>query len=92
MAKLTGREARLTKDGETDWSDDEFQAWFHEETGHQDVMFRIDLNTGKEVVNMANINHKEDSTKVVCGKWHVSWPSKRRASRNKRKISNHPSE
>ena len=35
-------------------SDQEFMAWFHEETGHQDVMFRMDLKTRKEVIDMAN--------------------------------------
>ncbi len=39
---------------ESEWSDQEFQAWFYEETGHQDVMFRMDIATRKEVVDIAN--------------------------------------
>jgi DnaJ-class molecular chaperone len=62
--------ARLTKDGETGWSDDEFQAWFHEETGHQDVMFRMDLNTRKEVINMANIQSQGGLDKG--GMWEMA--------------------
>jgi DnaJ-class molecular chaperone len=39
--------------GSTWSSDQEFMAWFHEETGHQDVMFRMDVATRKEVIDMA---------------------------------------
>lgn len=40
--------------GYTSWSSDqEFLAWFHEETGHQDVLFRMDLATRREVIDMA---------------------------------------
>lgn len=47
--------ARLSCEGEgTGWSDEEFQAWFHEETGHQDVLFRMDIATRKEVIDIAN--------------------------------------
>lgn len=52
--------ARLGSDGpeeggaSTRWSsDEEFLAWFHEETSHQDVMFRMDLATRKEVMDIA---------------------------------------
>jgi DnaJ-class molecular chaperone len=44
--------ARLSEDEGNGWSDDEFQAWFHEETGHQDLMFRMDLSTRKEVIDV----------------------------------------
>jgi DnaJ-class molecular chaperone len=46
--------ARLVDDGEdSSWSDDNFKAWFYEETGHQDVMFAMDLATRKEVMDIA---------------------------------------
>ena len=48
--------ARLTTDGEDNnvaWSDDNYRAWFYEETGHQDVMFKMDLATRKEVIDIA---------------------------------------
>lgn len=47
--------ARLSGKGEDNhWTDEEFQAWFYEETGHQDVLFKIDLSTRKEVIEVAN--------------------------------------
>jgi DnaJ-class molecular chaperone len=46
--------ARLMKNGESSMSDDEFQAWFYEETGHNDIMFRMDLTTRKEVIEAGN--------------------------------------
>ncbi|CAJ1926090.1 unnamed protein product [Cylindrotheca closterium] len=36
------------------WSDESFQAWFHNETGHSDVMFNMDLQTRKEVAEVAS--------------------------------------
>ncbi|OEU16165.1 hypothetical protein FRACYDRAFT_143143, partial [Fragilariopsis cylindrus CCMP1102] len=48
--------ARLTTDGEDNnvaWSDDNYRAWFYEETGHQDVMFKMDLAIRKEVIDIA---------------------------------------
>jgi hypothetical protein len=45
---------RLMKNGESLMSDDEFQAWFYEETGHHDIMFRMDLTTRKEVIEAVN--------------------------------------
>jgi curved DNA-binding protein CbpA len=45
--------SRLEQDDDSSsWSDEEFRAWFYEETGHQDVMFRMDLQTRKEVVDI----------------------------------------
>ena len=45
--------ARLKVEGETNsMSDTEFQAWFYEETGHHDVMFKMDINTRKEVIDV----------------------------------------
>eukprot|EP00934_Nitzschia_sp_Nitz4_P001280 Nitzschia sp. Nitz4//scaffold322_size40381//18114//18731//NITZ4_007562-RA/size40381-processed-gene-0.22-mRNA-1//-1//CDS//3329547833//1280//frame0 len=35
-------------------SDQEFEVWFHEETGHQDVLFRMDITTRREVIDIAN--------------------------------------
>jgi hypothetical protein len=35
-------------------SDEEFNAWFYEETGHSDVMFRMDMKTRKEVIDVVN--------------------------------------
>ena len=47
--------ASLATEGESSrWSDEEFQAWFYEETGHQDILFRMDVATRKEVVEIAN--------------------------------------
>ena len=47
--------ARLVEEGDaSSWSDDNFQAWFYEETGHQDVMFKMDFGTRKEVIDIAN--------------------------------------
>lgn len=46
--------ARLAKEDDSSWSDDNFQAWFYEETGHQDIMFKMDLGTRKEVIEIAN--------------------------------------
>lgn len=45
-AKIVGNKKQSS------WSDDNFKAWFFEETGHQDIMFTMDLATRKEVVNM----------------------------------------
>lgn len=36
------------------WSDEEFNAWYYEETGHADLMFRMDMKTRKEVIDVAN--------------------------------------
>jgi DnaJ domain len=36
------------------WTDEEFQAWFYEEIGHHDVLFRIDLASRKEIIDIAN--------------------------------------
>jgi DnaJ-class molecular chaperone len=33
-------------------SDEEFNAWFYEETGHADIMFRMDMQTRKEVIHV----------------------------------------
>lgn len=41
-------------DGSSRWTDEEFQAWFYDETGHQDVLFRMDIATRKEVIDIAN--------------------------------------
>ena len=51
--------ARLALDGDDDsthsWrTEEEFQAWFYEETGHQDVMFKMDFQMRKEVIDVAN--------------------------------------
>jgi DnaJ-class molecular chaperone len=47
--------AKLSSAGDgSGWSDEEFQAWFFEETGHQDLLFRMDRATRKEVVEVAN--------------------------------------
>ena len=35
-------------------TDDEFHAWFYEETGHNDIQFRMDLSTRKKVIKVAN--------------------------------------
>ena len=49
--------ARLTGDSEaSSWSDESFQAWFHNETGHSDVMFTMDLQTRKEVAEVASLS------------------------------------
>lgn len=36
------------------WTDEEFQAWFYEETGHSDILFQIELATRREVIDVAN--------------------------------------
>lgn len=47
--------SRLAGDSEaSSWSDESFQAWFHNETGHSDVMFTMDLQTRKEVAEVAS--------------------------------------
>jgi hypothetical protein len=45
--------ASLRRSNDEAWTDEEFQAWFHEETGHGDVMFKMDLKTRKEVIDVA---------------------------------------
>lgn len=48
--------ARLSnpsEDGAEGWTEEEFQAWFYNEIGHQDVMFRMDFGTRKEVTEIA---------------------------------------
>jgi len=49
-----GTAAKREGDDSIGWTDEEFQAWFFEETGHQDVLFQIDLATRKEVISVAN--------------------------------------
>lgn len=47
--------ARLAQDSEaSSWSDESFQAWFCNETGHGDVMFQMDFKTRKEVAEAAS--------------------------------------
>jgi hypothetical protein len=41
-------------EGESTWSDEEFNAWYHEETGHSDLMFRMDMKTRREVIDVVN--------------------------------------
>jgi DnaJ-class molecular chaperone len=48
-----GGAEKRERDDYVGWTDEEFQAWFLEETGHPDVLFRIDLATRKEVVSVA---------------------------------------
>jgi DnaJ-class molecular chaperone len=48
-----GAKERESRDS-SGWTDEEFQAWFYSETGHQDVHFGIDLATRKEVIHVAN--------------------------------------
>ncbi|KAG7363221.1 chaperone protein DnaJ [Nitzschia inconspicua] len=45
-----------SKDDESSlWSsDEEFNAWFYEETGHSDIMFRMDISTRKEVIDVVH--------------------------------------
>ena len=45
--------ASLMENGERVWTDEEFQSWFYEETGHQDIMFRMDMSTRREVIDLA---------------------------------------
>jgi DnaJ-class molecular chaperone len=45
--------ASLMENGERVWTDEEFQSWFYEETGHQDIMFRMDMSTRREVIEIA---------------------------------------
>ena len=40
------------EDGSLWSSDEEFNAWFYEETGHADIMFRMDIKTRKEVIDV----------------------------------------
>lgn len=43
------------KDESSVWSsDEEFNAWFYEETGHSDILFRMDIVTRKKVIDVAN--------------------------------------
>jgi curved DNA-binding protein CbpA len=42
------------EDGSLWSSDEEFNAWFYEETGHSDIMFRMDIQTRKEVIDVVN--------------------------------------
>lgn len=47
--------SRLSEDSDaSSWSDESFQAWFHNETGHSDVMFNMDIQTRKEVAEAAS--------------------------------------
>ena len=41
-------------EGVPSWSDEEFNAWYYEEIGHTDLMFRMDMKTRKEVIDVAN--------------------------------------
>lgn len=51
----TDGSSRLAEDSEAStWSDESFQAWFHNETGHSDVLFEMDLQTRKEVAEAAS--------------------------------------
>jgi phage shock protein A len=52
-ASLRSSSSRSSRDNNNIWTDEEFQAWFYEETGHSDVMFRMDLKTRKEVIDVA---------------------------------------
>jgi DnaJ domain len=35
-------------------SDEEFNAWFYEQTGHADIMFSMDMKTRKEVIDVVH--------------------------------------
>ncbi|KAL3919908.1 MAG: hypothetical protein SGARI_007082, partial [Bacillariaceae sp.] len=35
-------------------SDEEFNAWFYEETGHSDIMFQMDMTKRKQVIDVVN--------------------------------------
>lgn len=39
-------------EGESSWTDEEFNAWYYEETGHSDLMFRMDMKTRREVIDV----------------------------------------
>jgi DnaJ-class molecular chaperone len=54
-----GKDGMIYTRGEEDesslWSsDEEFNAWFYEETGHADIMFCMDIKTRKEVIDVVN--------------------------------------
>mmetsp|Transcript_12829 Transcript_12829/g.29983 ORF Transcript_12829/g.29983 Transcript_12829/m.29983 type:complete len:228 (+) Transcript_12829:172-855(+) len=36
------------------WTDEEFRAWYYEETGQKDLQFRMDMKTRKEVIDTYN--------------------------------------
>lgn len=40
------------EEGESSWTDEEFNAWYYEETGHSDLMFRMDMKTRREVIDV----------------------------------------
>ena len=52
--------SRLVGDSDEDgWSDEEFYAWFYEETGHRDVMFKMDIQTRKEVIDVIKTDQSQ---------------------------------
>jgi len=50
---MNGNVTRVDEE-ESTWSDEEFNAWYHEETGHSDLMFRMDMKTRREVIDVVN--------------------------------------
>uniref|UniRef100_A0A7S4AQN7 J domain-containing protein n=1 Tax=Pseudo-nitzschia australis TaxID=44445 RepID=A0A7S4AQN7_9STRA len=46
--------ASQVENGASSWTDDEFKAWYYEETGHTDLKFRMDIKTRKEVIDVYN--------------------------------------
>ena len=57
--KEDGSAGLVPSSSTSDWSEEEFRAWFNEETGHADVMFRMDCATRKEVVDLIKTNQAQ---------------------------------
>jgi hypothetical protein len=55
-----GNISRTGSRSSTMWtSDDEFKAWFYEETEHSDVMFKMHLSTRKQVIDLVHENQSQ---------------------------------
>lgn len=77
--------ARLANSGEdSSWTNDEFQAWFYDETGHQDIMFKMDLKTRKDVIDIAN--HQAQGGLDKGGMWEMA----RAMAEQAKSLSTHP--
>jgi DnaJ-class molecular chaperone len=50
---MDGNATRL-EEGESSWTDEEFEAWYYEETGSSEFMFKIDMKTRREVIDVYN--------------------------------------
>ena len=50
---MDGTASQVEK-GAPSWTDEEFKAWYYEETGHADLEFRMDIKTRKEVIDVYN--------------------------------------